>query len=349
MTLQERFKNSHPEAYFLSLDEKDSLQRFLIDKHHLDESEEIRYLEKPGEGNMNFVVRIVTSQRSFIIKQARPWVEKYPQIDAPVNRTKVEKQYYQAISEDETTRQFTPDLLWTEDTDLMLALEDLGKASDLGFIYGGTEVLDDALLDQAASYLQALHKMPPPADFPENRDMRVLNHTHIFLFPFDSNNGLDLDVIQKGLSTVAKPFIRNESLKERIRNLGDIYLSRGRSLLHGDFYPGSILQTGQGLKVIDPEFAFVGPPEFDVAIMLSHLIMSQHALSSQQRFAQSYSPEANFNQDLMWQFVGVEIMRRLIGIAQLPLSLSISQKINLLADAHQWITTGVSYDKSFRI
>ena len=349
MRLQELFKKALPEAYYLSLDEKDMLQKFLIDRHHLEESEEIIHLERPGEGNMNFVVRVVTSQRSFIIKQARPWVEKYPQIDAPVSRTIVEKQYYQAVSEDGITHQFTPNLLWTEDADLMLALEDLGKASDLSFIYDGTHKLEDKLLEQAASYLTALHKMAPPADFPENREMRVLNHTHIFLFPFDPENGLDLDAIQKGLSAAAEPFIKNEPLKTQIHTLGDIYLSRGSSLLHGDFYPGSILQTHHGLKVIDPEFAFVGAPEFDVAIMLSHLIMSQHKLSSQRSFAQSYDSVANFNQDLMWQFVGVEIMRRLIGIAQLPLVLSISQKVNLLADAHQWITMGASYEKSFRI
>lgn len=349
MTLKERFKKTHPTAYYLSLDEIDSLQKFLIDRHHLDTSEEILHLEKPGAGNMNFVVRVVTSNRSIIIKQARPWVEKYPQIDAPVNRTEVEKHYYQAVSGGEITLQYTPQLLWAEDAHLMLALEDLGKASDLSFIYGGIDKLVDKLLVQAASYLKALHGMPPPADFPENRAMRNLNHTHIFLFPFDPENGLDLDTIQMGLSSAADPFTKNEPLKARIRILGDIYLSRGSCLLHGDFYPGSILQTDQGLKVIDPEFAFVGPPEFDVAIMLSHLIISQHELSSLRTFVHSYSPEANFNQDLMWQFVGVEIMRRLIGIAQLPLAMTISQKINLLADAHQWITLGASYSKSFRI
>ncbi len=349
MTLKERLKNTHPEAYYLSLDAIVSLQNFLTDKHHLDDSEEILHVEKPGEGNMNFVVRVLTSQRSFIVKQARPWVEKYPQIDAPISRSKVEKQYYQAVSADDTTHQFTPILLWAEDAHMMLALEDLGKASDLSFIYGGTQKLGDALLGHAASYLKALHMMPPPSDFPENQEMRTLNHTHIFLFPFNPDNGLDLDAIQKGLSAAAEPFTRNEVLKSRIRKLGDIYLSRGRSLLHGDFYPGSILQTDQGLKVIDPEFAFIGPPEFDVAIMLSHLILSRHESSKQQLFVKSYGPPANFQYDLMWQFVGVEIMRRLIGIAQLPLKLSISQKINLLSDAHQWVSSGSAYDKSFRV
>src|SRR2546421_5684303 len=39
-----------------------------------------------GEGNMNYTLRIGTSERSFVMKQARPWVEKYPHIAAPWDR-----------------------------------------------------------------------------------------------------------------------------------------------------------------------------------------------------------------------------------------------------------------------
>ena len=51
-----------------------------------------------GAGNMNLVLRVTTAQkRSFVLKQGRPWVEKYPQIAAPFERTLVEAAFYAAV------------------------------------------------------------------------------------------------------------------------------------------------------------------------------------------------------------------------------------------------------------
>lgn len=50
---------------------------------HADEV--VEGVEREGEGNMNCVVRVMTSRRSFILKQSRPWVEKYPGFAAPLS------------------------------------------------------------------------------------------------------------------------------------------------------------------------------------------------------------------------------------------------------------------------
>ena len=50
--------------------------------------------ERAGEGNMNCTLRVRTNERTFILKQARPWVEKYPQIEAPDERALVEAAFY---------------------------------------------------------------------------------------------------------------------------------------------------------------------------------------------------------------------------------------------------------------
>ena len=42
--------------------------------------EKILNIKVPGEGNMNVVLRIETSKTSFILKQSRPYVNKYPDI-----------------------------------------------------------------------------------------------------------------------------------------------------------------------------------------------------------------------------------------------------------------------------
>ncbi|MFM1879423.1 MAG: hypothetical protein RLZZ241_2289, partial [Bacteroidota bacterium] len=59
--------------------------------------ERILTVRKAGEGNMNVVLRLTTNSRSLILKQSRPFVQKYPQIPAPVNRIHTEALFYQTV------------------------------------------------------------------------------------------------------------------------------------------------------------------------------------------------------------------------------------------------------------
>ena len=95
------FKAQFPNAYFFDENNLQRLPEYLLGKGLISHGEKILLTEKPGEGNMNFVRRVVTDKQSFILKQSRPWVEKYPQIEAPVERLDVEANYYQFISGDQ--------------------------------------------------------------------------------------------------------------------------------------------------------------------------------------------------------------------------------------------------------
>ncbi|NND31266.1 MAG: phosphotransferase [Saprospiraceae bacterium] len=318
------------------MEDLSALQHYLNRIGHLGPDEEIKYTEKPGEGNMNYVVRVGTNQRHFILKQSRPWVEKYPQIAAPVERSQVEATFLEKIQGVDELENSCPKLLWSDPQNYILAIEDLGRSSDFTHIYAKHEKISSDDLESATIFLRRLHKLPL-STFPENREMRKLNHEHIFRFPFLRENGLDLDATQKGLASVAAPFKVNEKLKSEISKYGEIYLAPGRALIHGDFYPGSWLNTNEGIKIIDPEFAFHGPPEFDVAVMIAHMMLAKQGKRPVKKIWKLYQPPANFDTALFSAFAGIEIMRRLIGIAQLPLELSIADKINLMAKATEWI------------
>jgi 5-methylthioribose kinase len=108
MSLRSRFQSLHPEAYFLDGSNLPELQSYLLNNGRLLPGERIRSVEKPGEGNMNCVLRVITSHRRFIVKQARPWVEKYPQIPAPVERSAVEALYLKNSQKHEDLRDFSP-------------------------------------------------------------------------------------------------------------------------------------------------------------------------------------------------------------------------------------------------
>lgn len=313
------------------------IEDFMHTRGLIKPDEEILDMEIPGRGNMNSVLRVRTSQGSYILKQASNFVQKYPQIPAPIERINVEYQFYSLIAKQEAIQEKMPRCLDFDDFTHTMGIEDLGYGEDYTTIYqpdGGIS-LDEAL--QAVGYLSALHSIvfEPKIieDFPNNLALRKLNHEHLFVYPFMVDNGFDLDTIQAGLQAVAMNYKTNQNLKTALGVLGEHYLSSGKTLLHGDFYPGSWLHTYDGLKVIDPEFCFFGSPEYDLAILIAHLKMARTSPEIIEQVLQNYQAKTDFNEGLMQQYIGMELMRRLIGLAQLPLSLSLEEKISLLKEA----------------
>ena len=147
-----------------------------------------------------------------------------------------------------------------------------------------------------------------------------------------AENGIDLEGITTGLSALHRLVTGDEARMARVRELGAAYLdARTGVLLHGDFYPGSWLRHRDGPKVIDPEFAFVGPPEFDVGVLLAHLVLTGHPA----RVPAAYRPPTGFDRGTANGFAGVEILRRLLGVAQLPLEADIQTKGRWIDQAAQ--------------
>jgi len=164
-----------------------------------------------------------------------------------------------------------------------------------------------------------------------------LNYEHIFEYPFREENGFDLDTVQEGLQAVAMPYKKDTELKQKIERLGSLYLSKGKYLLQGDYYPGSWLKTADGIKVIDPEFCFYGLREFDLGVFLAHMYLTQQKESTITFIKENYYSFEELNTTILNGFIGTEIMRRLIGLAQLPLKMELKTKAALLAFARDLI------------
>ncbi|MEM9717864.1 MAG: phosphotransferase [Bacteroidota bacterium] len=340
--LHKRFSERYPQSFFLDVSRPNELEGYLRALNWIRPEDSIQKLEKPGEGNMNCVYRVKTTKGSFIVKQARPWVEKYPQIPAPVNRAGVEATFLGIVNETLPLQSLSPQLLGFDPNSFFLALEDLGAGTDYTFLYQRNGLLESTEIEQLTRYLDVLHAFSTQQNiaFPHNKDMRVLNHEHIFRFPFEEQNGFDLDTLQPGLQAASLPYKRAKDLKEKVNLLGEVYLSTGKTLLHGDFYPGSWLKVDQGIRIIDPEFSFLGPAEFDLAIFFAHMMLAQQGQEQLITIAQAYPRFGQLNARLLAGFAGTEILRRLIGIAQLPLEMEIDEKKELMQVAANWILEG---------
>jgi 5-methylthioribose kinase len=288
-----------------------------------------------GEGNMNCTLRVITPRRRLIVKQARPWVEKYDHIPAPWNRSHVEAAFYETVAAAPGVGDRMPRLVHVDPDARVVVLEDLGDGGDLASIYSGAALSDDDR-DSLADYLVGLRRVVVPEHLKAvlaNRDMRALNHEHIFHFPLVEHNGLALDEITPGLQPIADQLRRDDAFVARVTALGSRYLEDGDTLVHGDYFPGSWVRTAAGVAVIDPEFCFLGCGEYDLGVMIAHLIMAGDAADVLGRVA----ADGAADRALARQFAGVEIMRRLIGVAQLPLSASLERKRELLGRAKQLV------------
>lgn len=340
MSAKENFTKELPQSTFIDLQRINELTELLYLNGWIAPSEKIVSVEKPGEGNMNFVVRVTTNTTSIIIKQSRPWVEKYPQIEAPANRIAVEAKFYSSLSKDNFFLTFCPKLLGFDKRNFLLAMEDLGEGTDYTFLYKKKSTLEEDDLNTLLSFISHLHNssISDSTSFPDNRELKTLNHTHIFYYPYEEHNGFDLDAIQPGLQVISLPYKKNQSFKLSLKKLGEVYLQTHHVLIHGDYYPGSWLKSKSGISVIDPEFAHFGKAEFDLGVMVAHLIMAQINGSSIKKALELYKRPNDFDNQLFLQFCGVEIMRRIIGLAQLPLDLTLQEKTELLDFAYRLIT-----------
>ncbi len=336
---KEQLQSAHPDVTLLEPENPAEISAYLQGQAWIDSDEELTRVEKAGEGNMNLALRVFVGRRTFIIKQSRPWVEKYPHIAAPWDRVISEARFYELIMDFPEVAGAMPALIGLDPLARVMACEDLGEAGDFTDIYGD-KILSASEIDSLAAWLSALHGLnfaPSVRSGLTNRDMRLLNHEHIFHLPLERDNGLDLDAITLGLRAVADKLINDSAYVAKVRDLGKFYLADGPILLHGDYFPGSWLRTEAGLRIIDPEFCFFGGAEFDAGVILAHLLLSNQNSQSIERFQRAYQSPDAFANELALRLAGVEIMRRIIGVAQLPLPYGLEKKSELLESSRQLV------------
>ena len=299
----------------------------LLNKYNLLFDDEVLLkISKAGDGNMNIVLRVKSNKRSFIFKQSRPYVQKFKEIQAPIERINVEYNFYKSINQIESQRNFPKIIGYVKDHFFMM-LEDLGISDDFLDIYIKRKINKTSII-KLTRILKDIHLCNYDDSYPLNNELKKLNHQHIFVLPFMKNNGFSLNSVQPGLEILANTFINKENLKNKSLVIGEKYLKKGKTLLHGDFYPGSWMQNDNKIFVIDPEFSFVGDLEFDLGVFIAHIIIATQNKKYLNEIISYYSNSVNI--DLVSNYAGIEIIRRLTGLAQLPTNLTIKEKEVLL-------------------
>lgn len=339
---------AYPDFPWLDFQDIAAVAQFLKQRQWLDSDERVLDCGRAGDGNMNLTIRVRTNHRSVVVKQARPWVEKYDHIEAPWNRVDFERRFYTRAASLPDVASRMPKLLAWDEKARTLMLEFIDGADDFTALYSGVK-LEDTVVTELAKYIAALHRGTARADNNSfaNTDMRKLNHAHIFEVPLQAENGVQLGQFEPGLEVRASELRSDDAYRAEVELLGRQYLEPGTCLIHGDYFPGSWLGSPQGLFVIDPEFCFVGTPEIDLGCTIAHMALAkqdvEHARALLKKYAFSYS-DISLDSGQIGRFAAVEVMRRLIGVAQLPIPASSTWRSELL-----WRSRSAMHDSSWEL
>ncbi|MEO1091754.1 MAG: S-methyl-5-thioribose kinase [Pseudomonadota bacterium] len=235
-----------------------------------------------GDGNLNLVFIVEGPAGSLVVKQALPYVrlvgEGWP---LPLDRAWFE---WLALS---TQAELVPDRLprlhHFEAEQAAVVMERLQPHVIMrkGLVDG---VVYPDFADHVATFMArtlfftsdlamlAGEKKRLQADFCHNTELCKITEDLVFTDPYRIAELNRWTTPQ--LDDVAARFREDAALKVAVQELKWAFLHQAEALIHGDLHTGSIMVTTTDTRVIDPEFAFVGPIGFDVGAVLANLFLA---------------------------------------------------------------------------
>jgi 5-methylthioribose kinase len=232
-------------------------------------------VEPAGRGNLNFVRRVLPARGpSWVIKQAPPCVEGFPEFPLTSERIVFEWRYARAVAELVPERAaLLPAVRHFDLEERVLVLEDVVDAPGLdALLRAGRAPLE--ALRSFGELLAAVHAASArragslEPDF-TNAEMRRLHGAQLFQAPYAG----PVPSLPAELVRAREQLSAERALRARVESLAERYASAREALVHGDAKAPNVLVQGERPRLIDAEFAHFGDPAFDLGVALGHLVL----------------------------------------------------------------------------
>ncbi|MBR9867696.1 MAG: S-methyl-5-thioribose kinase [Oceanospirillales bacterium] len=237
-------------------------------------------VEEIGDGNINFVYRVSGDSNSLIIKQALPYVriigEGWP---LSQDRVRIEAEALQLEAK------HCPDLVprvYSYDAEqCAIVMEDIGAFENLRIVMVRRQklpllaehlgrFLSDTLFYTSDLYLDTYEKKSLVKGF-INPDLCKISEELFFWDPYCDH---ERNSINAFIRADAEQLWQDNALKLEVARLKVKFLNQAETLLHGDLHSGSVFANQSGTKIIDPEFAYVGPAGFDIGSIIGNYLLN---------------------------------------------------------------------------
>ena len=106
-----------------------------------------------------------------------------------------------------------------------------------------------------------------------NKELCDITEDLVLTEPYDNYKNRNI-VLPENEEFVKEFLYENEQLKADVAQLRDSFMNHAQALVHGDLHSGSIFINEQGIKIIDPEFAFYGPMGYDIGNVIGNLFFA---------------------------------------------------------------------------
>jgi 5-methylthioribose kinase len=242
-------------------------------------------IREVGDGNLNLVFIVEGNRDGVVVKQALPYVrlvgESWP---LPLERSWFE---FSALTEQAShAPRLTPEVFHFDRAQAMIVMEYLRPhvimrkglirgieyprfADDIAEFLAATLFNTSVLAGTAAAHKARLELFAP------NTALCKITEDLVFTDPYREaplNRWT-----RPWLDAEKQAFERDSALKVAAQALKLKFMTSAEALIHGDLHTGSIMATPEDTRVIDPEFAFIGPMGFDVGAVIGNLFLSYFA------------------------------------------------------------------------
>jgi 5-methylthioribose kinase len=306
-------------------------------------------VEPAGTGNINWVrrARSLSDGASWVVKQARPALERFPEYRAPTERALFEARYFEMAAPFDREG-VCIGVLFFDERERVLVLEDLGDAEPLSAALArGAASEVAAAACSLGTFLGAVHAGTRDRNLAkrfENDAMRRLHGDHIFQLPYRPNEF----TLSPAVAARADALRQDTALIETIDAAYERYLRPEGALIHADVQPDNVLLTPRGPRLLDAEIAHVGDPAFDLGILVAYLVLAAvvHGDESYAPIGETWSAYTRAHGDRglpqfrdVARYAGIELLRRTIGAARVEAVARDAVALEVIEAGLRWVTT----------
>ncbi|MBQ7777917.1 MAG: S-methyl-5-thioribose kinase [Oscillibacter sp.] len=232
-----------------------------------------------GDGNINYVFKIWSEEdgHSVIVKQAdrllrsagRPLDQYRNKIEAEILRL-----------EGELAPGYVPEVYYYDEIMSAVSMEDISAYGNLRKVLMAGNVYDhlaenfstfvaETLLPTTDLVLAADEKKKRVKFF-TNPELCEITERLVLTEPFYDFRG-ENKYQSENAAFVEETLYNDDALKVEVGKLRERFMNNAQALIHGDLHSGSIFANENGIKVIDPEFAFYCPMGYDIGNLVGNL------------------------------------------------------------------------------
>jgi 5-methylthioribose kinase len=236
-----------------------------------------------GDGNLNqvFIVECPTDPaQTVVVKQALPYLRVAGE-SWPLTRERMRFETQALLKHNALAPGLAPQIFHFDDAMSLVVMENLSHLEVMRrplvarkhfprFADHISTFLARTLFFTSDLYLTGVEKRELTAQF-INPHLNKIQEDFVFTNPFmDSPENKWNPLLDAEVAAVR----RNSALKLAIAEMKARYMTHAQALIHSDLHTGSIMADAEETKVIDPEFAFIGPMGFDVGAVLENLVLN---------------------------------------------------------------------------